>query len=273
MATRTRSFRLGFVALFATTTTAFTGVGAAHAAAGPYTALGDSYTSGVGTRSYYSDSGGCYRSPYAYPVLTAQQTGAQLSFKACSGAKVADVRANQLGGLSGSTKTVSVQVGGNDAGFSSVITQCAKPWPYTCWDQINEANRIIRDVLPSRLNGLYTDIRTRAPYAKVIVVGYPRLFNGEECNWGSRISTGEQTELNKTADLLAQTIGARAAAHGFTFLDVRQRWIGHAVCDDVEWVNGLSDPIMESYHPNRAGHRDGYAPVVVPQVTAVGVPT
>lgn len=275
METRRPTFRLGrfgAVALFAAVT-AFTGVGTAQAAAGPYTALGDSYASGVGTREYYSDSGSCYRSPHAYPVLAAQQSGASLKFVACSGAVVADVRNNQLGSLSGSTANVSVQVGGNDAGFSRVITQCAKPWPYTCWSQISEANRIIRDVLPGRLNGLYTDIRGRAPNAKVVVVGYPRLFNGEECNWGSRISSGEQSGLNKTADLLATTIGARAAAHGFTFVDVRSRWVGHAVCDDAEWVNGLSDPIRESYHPNRAGQRYGYTPVVAPQLTAVGVPT
>jgi hypothetical protein len=261
-----RSFRAAFVVLFAATT-AFVAVGSAHAAAGPYSALGDSYTSGVGTREYYADSGGCYRSPHAYPVLAAARTGAALKFVACSGAVVADVRNNQLGSLNGTTATVSVQVGGNDAGFSSVITQCAKPWPYTCWSQIAEANRIIRDVLPARLNGLYTDIRNRAPSAKVVVVGYPRIFNGEQCNWASRISPGEQSELNKTADLLASTIGARAAAHGFTFVDVRSAWVGHAVCDDVEWVNGLSDPVRESYHPNRAGHRDAYTPRIAAQLS------
>ena len=26
------------------------------------------------------------------------------------------------------------------------------------------------------------------------------------------------------------------------------------ICDDVEWLNGLSNPIGESYHPNQLGH-------------------
>jgi hypothetical protein len=26
------------------------------------------------------------------------------------------------------------------------------------------------------------------------------------------------------------------------------------VCDKVEWLNGLSNPVSESYHPNRDGH-------------------
>jgi lysophospholipase L1-like esterase len=270
MSIRAKSGRLAIVLLFATAATLI-GTGSAQAA-GAYTALGDSYTSGVGTREYYPDSGSCYRSRHAYPVLAAARNGSQLTFAACSGAVVADVRNNQLGSLNAATAAVSVQVGGNDAGFTSVLTACARPWPWTCWAEIDEANRIIRDERPGRLNGLYAEIRSRAPNAKVVVVGYPRIFNGEECNAGSRISPGEQAELNKTADLLASTIGARAAAHGFAFVDVRTAFNRHAVCDDVEWINGLSNPIRESYHPNQAGQRDGFTPLVAPQVAAVGVP-
>ena len=36
------------------------------------------------------------------------------------------------------------------------------------------------------------------------------------------------------------------------------------MCDDVEWINGLSYPIVESYHPNRSGHASGYVPVTKP---------
>jgi len=34
------------------------------------------------------------------------------------------------------------------------------------------------------------------------------------------------------------------------------------VCDEPEWINGLSSPVGESYHPNRLGHSAGYAPLV-----------
>jgi hypothetical protein len=30
----------------------------------------------------------------------------------------------------------------------------------------------------------------------------------------------------------------------------------------VEWLNGLSNPILESYHPNAAGQTGGYTPLV-----------
>ncbi|MFL6118494.1 SGNH/GDSL hydrolase family protein [Actinophytocola sp.] len=243
------------------------GVGQAQVAVGPYTALGDSYSSGVGSRTYYSDSGSCYRSPLAYPVKVAAQLGATLTFAACSGARVPDVL-NQLGSLSASTALVTVSVGGNDAGFSDVITQCALPWPWTCTSNINNANTYIRNTLPGTLDNLYNQIRAKAPNAKVAVIGYPRLFNGEECNVLARISPAEQTSLNATADLLATTIGGRAAAHGFRFVDARAAFTGHAVCDDVEWLNGLSNPVLESYHPNTAGQASGYTPLVASALSA-----
>ena len=54
------------------------------ASAVTYAALGDSYSSGVGTGSYTLDSA-CKRSVYAYPYLWAQKhPGTTLSFVACA---------------------------------------------------------------------------------------------------------------------------------------------------------------------------------------------
>src|ERR1700712_2982877 len=103
-------------------------------AAGPsYVALGDSYSSGVGTRTYISDGTSCQRSVYAYPYLIAAAKGYTLNFQACSGATTATVTSSQLAALSTSTKYVTMSVGGNDAGFSNVITECALPaWASDC---------------------------------------------------------------------------------------------------------------------------------------------
>lgn len=228
-------------------------------AGGNYAALGDSYASGTGTREYYDS--GCQRSNHSYAKELAAQNGMNLNHAACSGARIPDVRANQLGALSASTNLVTISIGGNDAGFANVITQCAKPWPFTCGGDINNARNFINNTLPGQLNTLYGEIETRAPNAQVVVIGYPRLFNGEECNFGARISPGEQSDLNGVADLLAGKIAAAATAHGFDFVDARGPFNTHRVCDDVEWVNGLSNPIGESYHPNRAGH-DAYRSLI-----------
>ena len=219
-----------------------------------YVALGDSYSSGVGSREYYPDSGSCQRSPHAYPVLDAARTGAALTFVACSGATTADVTSSQLSALSSSTGVVTISVGGNDAGFSAVLTECAKPaWASDCDGAIDGAQAIINNDLPGRLDTLYADIRARATAAAVVVVGYPRLFNGEDCNAGTFFGPEEQQRLNGTADLLASVTAAHAAAAGFSFVDPRDSFVGHAVCDNPEWLNGLSSPVSESYHPNRDG--------------------
>lgn len=223
-----------------------------------YVALGDSYASGVGTRDYIDDGSDCSRSEAAYPSLLAAELGADLTFAACSGATTTDLIDGQLDGLSSSTDLVTVTVGGNDTGWASVVQQCVYPAPLTCDEEIDEAERYIEEDLPGRLAAAYDAITAAAPNADVIVLGYPRLFNGEECNIITRISPEEQARLNTAADLLAEAVGTTAAAHGLRHLDMRDAFDGHAICDDTEWLNGISWPIAESYHPNAAGQSDGY---------------
>jgi lysophospholipase L1-like esterase len=234
----------------------------AAALADNYVALGDSYSSGTGTRDY-SLSSGCQRGPYAYPALIkADRPGTNLTFVACSGAKTGDVLANQVQSLSATTNIVTITIGGNDAGFSSVITKCAEPWPVNCDGDITNAQNYINNTLPGNLNSVYSQIKSRAPSARVVVLGYPRLFMGVDCNAGTFFSTAEMTRLNQTADIMKTVISGRAAAYGFTFKDPIPAFTGHAVCSSTEWLNGLSNPISDSYHPNRTGHKSGYEPLV-----------
>ncbi|MGH8883088.1 MAG: SGNH/GDSL hydrolase family protein, partial [Stackebrandtia sp.] len=126
---------------------------------------------------------------------------------------------------------------------------------------IDQARAVIRNLLPGRLDQVYAAIAQRAPSARTVVVGYPRLFNGEDCNAGTWFSPSEMQRLNDTADLLNATTRARATAAGFDHVDPTTAFLGHAVCSDTEWINGLSNPVNESYHPNRTGQQ-GYADVV-----------
>jgi lysophospholipase L1-like esterase len=240
------------VALAAVVLVVFAGA----ASAATYTALGDSYSSGVGTRSFYNDGTECKRSPLAYPAKVAADRKLTLTFAACSGAKTGDVLSKQLGSLNSSTAYVTISIGGNDAGFSNVITECALPWPWTCWGGIENAEKYMRNTLPGLLDNVYNQIHAKAPAAEVIVVGYPRLFNGVECNGLARISKGEQERLNQAADVMAGVISARANAHAFKFVDPRTAFSSHEICSSSEWLNGLSNPVSESYHPNVSGQQD-----------------
>lgn len=240
-------------------------VGAAGASAGErYVALGDSFSSGTGTRSYYDST--CQRSYYSYAkIIDAERANTDGVLAACSGAKTGDVLSSQVGSLTSGTRWVSITIGGNDAGFSSVITECAQPWwSSDCNRAVDGAQSYIRNTLPGRLDSVYAEIKRRSPTATVIALSYPRLFMGEDCNAGTFFSPDEMTRLNATADLLRDKIRDRAAAAGanFRFRDAIPPFVGHAVCSSSEWVNGLSSPIGESYHPNRSGHRAGYVPLV-----------
>jgi lysophospholipase L1-like esterase len=242
---------------------------AAPAMAVKYVALGDSYSSGTGTRTYYDST--CQKSVYAYPYLL-HNLHPTWTFvhAACSGAKTSDLLANQVSSVTSDTTWVSYTIGGNDAGFSSVITECAQPsWSSDCDGAIDTAQAFINNQLPAKLDQVNNAIKSRAPNAKVIVLDYPHLFNGTDCNAFTWFSPSEESRLNQTADLLKSKLSAAATRAGanFLFRDVIPPFIGHAVCDggggsSTEWINGLSNPVGESYHPKTTGHQYGYYPVV-----------
>src|SRR6476660_5836022 len=232
-------------------------VPAAAASALPqYVDLGDSYASGVGTRIFYSESGSCKRSPEAYGPKVAAAKGYALSFQACSGAKTTDVNAKQLGTLSSTTSLATITIGGNDAGFSNVIINCALYF-FTCGSAISEANSFIANKLGGLLDTTYNNIRSRATAAHVVVLGYPHLFtsDGKTCNVNF-LTSGNEKKLNETGDKLDAVIKARAEAHGFTFVDPRNAFLPHEVCSSSEWLNGQSNPLEESYHPNVKGQKE-----------------
>jgi lysophospholipase L1-like esterase len=237
------------VALFA-----LLAIPAAAEAAG-YVGLGDSYAAGVGTGDYYPESGSCRRAPLSYPVLAAAELGTELSFTACSGASTAEVLDEQLWPLGESTAFVSVSAGGNDAGFASVIARCALPLPLVCTRALAGARRFAHRALPARLDALFAAIGDRAAAARVAVVGYPRLFGGRDCEPATFFSAAERSDLNRAANLLDRIERGEAGAYGFAFVDPRRAFSGHALCDPYPWLNGLSSPPVESFHPNPAGYR------------------
>src|ERR1700754_635917 len=210
--------------------TMITMVEAAPAAGVNYVALGDSYASGVGTDDYISDGTSCDRSPEGYPGLWASAHGAaSFDLAACSGATTSDVISGQLGGLSSATTLVTINIGGNDAGFTSVIEDCILESDSGCQTKLDSAENTVRTVLPGNLDTVYTDIRTRAPNASVVVLGYPRFYQVPgSCSVG--LSDTKRTAIDSGADLLDTTIAGQAAKFGFTFADVRSAFSAHEIC-------------------------------------------
>ncbi len=225
-----------------------------------YVALGDSYSSGGGVGSYIDAA--CRRSELAYPSLLAAELGAELAFEACFGATAEDLIAGQLDALDHDTDLVTLTVGGNDVDWNKAIVSCMVP-AHDCTGDIERSERLAQEELPALLDALYTEIGARSPNAEVYVLGYPRLFSAEDaCDAFGLISAVEQRRMNEGADTLSDAIEAAALAHGFVYVDVRDRFEGHAVCDDDAWLHGLTYPVGDSYHPKSAGHAEGYLPAL-----------
>lgn len=248
------------VSAAAVATSATGSVAGAAAPVEGYVALGDSYASGVGTGSYALDAR-CKRSSYAYPAVVAQQrANTALTFVACSGATTTDVLVGQVAAVTSTTNLVSVTVGGNDLGFGTLISQCVQT---DCSATLGATRATAAATLTPRLDAVYGAIRTRAaPGAKVVVVGYPRLFSTTICFGTAGISTAERSGANLLSDEIERVTAARAAAFGFAYKSAIAPFTGHAVCSGSAWVNGLNifSP-AESFHPTRSGQSSGYAPL------------
>ncbi|MGI8336163.1 SGNH/GDSL hydrolase family protein [Actinomadura scrupuli] len=251
---------------------------------GGYVALGDSYSSGEGAYAVTADravGNRCHRTSQAYFHLVVQafRFARGAAFWACSGATTYSVlhgkggEPPQTDRLSGDTSLVTLSVGGNDAGFSRVLAGCMVRLPFSagCREQ--------GPAITERLLALRADLRTvldtvvrRAPAARVLVLGYPRLFS--EVSGGSldNLTVGDQQWLNgqgRVLDELIRQVAADAdrrivAARGkgsVEFVDAYHAFAGHEVGSGEPYVNGLGVDLVNlvaesrSFHPNASGYR------------------
>ena len=230
----------------------------AGAATTNYVALGDSYSSGVGTNKYDLDAT-CKRSSSAYPALVAVAKAYSLNFQACTGAKTTDVISKQAAALSSTTNLVTVTAGGNDIGFSSLLSSCTLS---NCVASLTSTLTTVSSTLPAKLDAMDTKIKTQAPNATVIVLGYPHLFSGT-CLSAFGISAAEVTAANNLADALDTVTKTEAAKYGFVYKSAIAPFTNHGVCSSSPWLNGLNLAATgDSYHPNVTGQSSGYAPLV-----------
>jgi lysophospholipase L1-like esterase len=190
-----------------------------------------------------------------------QRAGTSLTFVACSGATTSSLMSNQIGFVSTDTTIVTVTIGGNDIGFADLIVQCTLG---SCSTALDNTRATLETVLRPRLDAVYSAIRSRAMTARVIVLGYPRLFSSASCFGTLGISSTERTKANELATALDTLSRARAGLAGVTYVSALEHFTGHAVCSSSAWVNGLNlfNPV-ESYHPNRPGNNLGYAAQVL----------
>ena len=228
-----------------------------------YVALGDSYSAGLGAGNYIASSGSCDRSNDAYPALwSAANLPASYASVACSGATTSTVLSSQIPALSTSTTLVSITIGGNDVGFQSVMETCVLFPTSTCVRAIGQAESETASQLPGELDDVLNAITASAPDARVVVLGYPHLYDLGRSAGCVGLSTTDRTDLNQAADLLDGQIQAAAFRHDDVFGDARSAFTAHEICDSAGWLHSVNFfDLSESYHPTAAGQAGGYLPV------------
>lgn len=251
---------------------------------GRYVALGDSYASGEGAYATAADvaSGNrCHRTSQSYVHSLARtfRFAGGTRFRACSGATTRDVLAGRGGEPSQAaqvdrrTSLVTMSVGGNDVGFARVLARCVVTTAEAggCRaqsDQIADRMAGLRRTLPEVLRA----IRGKAPSARVLVLGYPRIFAETTAGGFGGIAVADQQWLNARGRDLNQLIrGAvreadqRIVASGgvgsVEFVDASSGFAGHEVGSPEPFVNGLQVDLAtlavqpRSFHPTTAGYQ------------------
>lgn len=262
---------------------------------GSYVALGDSYSAGEGAYRIPADlapGNRCHRTSQAYFHAVADtfpfHKGA--AFWACSGATTDDVLRGrdgeppQIDRVTGDTSLVTLSIGGNDVGFARVLAGCVikLPWSKACENQGAQMAAEF-PALRTALQRVVGAIVQRAPAARVIVLGYPRIFSETGGGGFDNISVADQRWLNGRAkqldDLIRQVAQAAdqriVAAHGagsVEYVDALYAFAGHEIGAEDPFVNGLDVNLSaltaeaRSFHPNASGYRR-LAQLVTRQIT------
>ncbi|RRD04546.1 hypothetical protein EII34_09565 [Arachnia propionica] len=188
--------------------------------------IGDSYSAGNGAGAYYGPKGS-FRSRNNWghryvEWLNSSGVHATLTVLAHSGATAEQVQHGQVPDVPQSADLVMLTVGGNDAGFADILSQCFVVGlrdATGCRDAVERARSLIRDgVLKERVTAMLRALDERLPgdHAQIVLVGYPHLsldrpgYVLSECvkrHWGrckERFSYPAATEVRAVAKEAAE---------------------------------------------------------------------
>ena len=214
-------------------------------------AIGDSYMAGVGAGDY-SVIDGCRRSALSYAADATRRMARTLTDESCPGARIPEVL-EQAARVRPDSATVLVQVGGNDAGFSSIAFACLAPFRTDCLDRVAES----RAGLPAIGQGLRQIVdtaSTQAPGARVVLAGYPRLLSGAgacmRSALGGFLDEAEIRAILALQSELDATIAAAARGTDASYVDWPRVVDRHSLCSATPWfVTPLSGDAQDSLHP------------------------
>ena len=282
-----------------------------------YLALGDSYISGEGAFNYQAGTdtknNTCHLSLVSYPYLIGQYLDySSYHSVACSGAIIDDIidpsiQYSNKGSQAGSKldpdfdgeiysnflpgyraqvefvsryrpKVVNLSIGGNDIGFSKIVTKCAAFWNtdncYESYEDRVELVRLINSKFPDMVETFTKVKQQTSADSRIYIIGYPQIAKpGGNCAVNVWLSDQEARFSELIIEYLNTVIKAAADRAGALYVDTQDAFDGYRLCEGTPGsvaVNGLTAgkdaPELldgkfpkflgnESYHPNDLGHR------------------
>jgi lysophospholipase L1-like esterase len=258
-------------------------VGAAGASAANWAGLGDSYAAGPLIPNQQLSPLGCLRSDHNFAHLAAAALGRSLADASCSGAKTDDMTAPQdvtpgqnppqFNALTTDTQIVTLQIGGNDIGFTSILENCAtaNPFAHPCRDKyVVNGHDTLADKIAATAPKVATvlqGIHARSPGARVFVVNYAAILpeTGSGCWPQVPIAFSDVPYLRSVEKNLNAMLAQQAAANGARIVDDYTASIGRDACksSSTRWVEPLVPANAAApFHPNARGEAGIAAEVV-----------
>jgi lysophospholipase L1-like esterase len=265
MITRGRALLAVFISMLAL---------AAPAAAKDYVALGDSYAAGP-LIPLQIPPFGCLKSNNNYAHLTARRLGLRLTDPSCSGAETEDMEnpqgvspdgpnPPQFNSLTKKTNVVTIQIGGNDIGFSSIARDCTSTSPegtpcqdryvHDGRDEISERIQATAPLVAAVLQGIHA----RSPKARVLLVNYAAILpdSGPGCWPQMPITEGDVPYVRAKQKELNAMLAGQAAANTAEVIDWYTASIGRDACQPpvIRWVEpAVPVNAAAPLHPNLGG--------------------
>jgi lysophospholipase L1-like esterase len=258
-------------------------VGAAGASAADWAGLGDSYAAGPLIPNQQLSPLGCLRSDHNFAHLAAATLGRSLADASCSGAKTDDMTAPQdvtpgqnppqFNALTTDTQIVTLQIGGNDIGFTSILENCAtaNPFAHPCRDKyVVNGHDTLADKIAATAPKVATvlqGVHARSPGARVFVVNYAAILpeTGSGCWPQVPIAFSDVPYLRSVEKNLNAMLAQQAAANGARLVDDYTASIGRDACksSSTRWVEPLVPANAAApFHPNARGEAGIAAEVV-----------
>lgn len=287
-----RSWLAATAVLTAVTASLLTGTAASAAATG-YLALGDSYAAGQGVGGVKGSDVDCLQSPANYPSAVASTLGLTLTDNTCNGAVLDDVfntsakgHAPQASAPADSVGLITLTMGGNDLGFSPVLTSCLAQNPQgpllsggttTCKDKYTAGGTdqlltTLTNVVTPKLKATLSRLTSTYPSARVVMVGYPTLMPETSrtpaggcfstlslLNTSFPFVTSDLEWLNGIQRAMDAQFAAAAEDTGVEYVSQMAKTAGHSSCSaygtpyiaPVTFYGFQAQP--QSFHPNLEG--------------------